>query len=111
MSDEKWSKIEPLLSAKRTGRGRPRADDREVPEGILWVLRTGPPWKDPPDRYPSPSTCRRRLKGWENRRFGSTFGEPSWSNWTRPEPWTGPKLSWTAASAQPRGARARSGGW
>lgn len=34
-------------------------------EGILWVLRTGARWKDLPDRYPSPATCWRRLRDWE----------------------------------------------
>ena len=67
LSDEKWTKIEPLLPARRTGRGRPRADDREVLEGILWILRNGAPWKDLPDRFPLPSTCWRRLKKWEEQ--------------------------------------------
>ena len=65
--DEKWVKIEPLLPLKRLGRSRPRADDREVLEGTLWILRTGVPWKDLPNRYPSPSTCWRRLKEWEEQ--------------------------------------------
>jgi transposase len=32
--------------------------------GILWVLRTGAPWADLPDRYPSFQTCHRRLQQW-----------------------------------------------
>jgi transposase len=31
-------------------------------EGILWVLRTGAPWADLPDRYPSFQTCHRRFQ-------------------------------------------------
>jgi transposase len=30
--------------------------------GILWVLRTGAPWADLPDRYPSFQTCHRRFQ-------------------------------------------------
>ena len=32
--------------------------------GILWVLRTGAPWADVPDRYPSYQTCHRRFQQW-----------------------------------------------
>ncbi|MEW4491122.1 IS5 family transposase [Thalassoglobus sp. JC818] len=44
--------------------GRPRIPPRECLEGILWVLRTGCPWQDLPERYPSPATCWRRLDEW-----------------------------------------------
>jgi transposase len=44
--------------------GRPRADDRECLEGILWLLRTGSRWQDIPLDLPSPSTCWRRLQEW-----------------------------------------------
>jgi transposase len=33
--------------------------------GILWILRTGAPWKDLPDRYPSYQTCHRRMQHWQ----------------------------------------------
>ncbi len=68
INDEQWKKIEPLLPKPRAGRvGRPPADNREVLEGILWILRTGARWKDLPKRYPSASTCWRRLNSWEER--------------------------------------------
>jgi hypothetical protein len=35
-----------------------------VLNGILWVLRTGAPWADLPDRYPSYQTCHRRFQQW-----------------------------------------------
>jgi transposase len=67
LTDQQWNKIEPWLpkhkQSPRGGRGR--VNDRRVFEGILWVLRSGARWKDLPDRYPSPSTCWRRLKEWE----------------------------------------------
>ena len=34
-------------------------------DGILWVLKTGARWRDLPAEYPSPSTCWRRLKRWD----------------------------------------------
>jgi len=52
INDERWKKIEPLLPKPRAGHvGRPPADNREVLEGILWILRTGARWKDFPKRY------------------------------------------------------------
>jgi len=49
LTDFEWSVIEPLLP-----RGRPgpkRKDDRLVLNGIFWVLRSGAPWRDLPERY------------------------------------------------------------
>jgi len=42
----------------------PWRDPRDVLNGILWVLRTGAPWADMPDRYPSYATCFRRFGAW-----------------------------------------------
>ena len=66
LTDEHWAQIAPLLPSERPGSkgGRPRASNREVLEGILWILRTGARWQDLPPRYPHPSTCWRRLKRW-----------------------------------------------
>ena len=47
------------------GRGRPWRDARVVLNGILWVLRTGAPWYDLPDRYPPYQTCHRRFQQWQ----------------------------------------------
>ena len=49
LSDKEWEVIEPLLPALPSGiRGRPWRNNREVLEGILWILRTGAPWRDLP---------------------------------------------------------------
>ncbi len=50
--------------ATRGRQGRPPRDAHEVLNGILWVLRTGAPWKDLPERYPSYQTCHRRFQQW-----------------------------------------------
>ena len=69
LTDLQWKKIEPLLpklSRRRQG-GRPWADSRRVVEGILWIARSGARWQDLPREYPSPSTCWRRLRDWEEQ--------------------------------------------
>jgi transposase len=70
LKDEQWEIVKPLLPkvAKRAdGRGRPRVDDREILNGILWVLRTGAAWYDMPDRYPAYQTCHRRFQEWAQK--------------------------------------------
>ena len=67
LTDEQWSILEPLIPKPRRradGRGRPWCDDRQVLNGILWILRTGAQWHDVPDQYPSPATCHRRFQHW-----------------------------------------------
>jgi transposase len=67
LTNEQWNRIEPIvLSAKpsKDPRGRKQRDPREVLNGILWILRTGAPWKDLPPRYPPYQTCHRRFQQW-----------------------------------------------
>src|ERR1051325_9232846 len=66
ISDKQWSMLEPLISKKKRdgGRGRPPQDVRQVLNGILWVCRTGGPWKDIPSRYPPYQTCHRYFQQW-----------------------------------------------
>jgi len=66
LTDAQWEKISPLLPTLSSA-GRPWRHNREVFEGILWVLKTGARWRDLPAEYPSPSTCWRRLRLWEER--------------------------------------------
>ena len=57
----------PEPKRRRDKRGRPWASNRACLEGILWVLQTGAAWRFLPDKYPSPATCWRRLKQWEEQ--------------------------------------------
>ena len=62
LSDFEWSVIQPLLPNKP--RGVPRVDDRRVLNGIFWVLRSGAPWRDLPERYGPRTTCYNRFNRW-----------------------------------------------
>lgn len=66
LSDEQWQLISDLFCDSPVGPkgGRPTAPSRLCVEGILWILRTGARWKDLPMRFPSDTTCWRRLKAW-----------------------------------------------
>ena len=67
LTNDQWkvfSTMIPEPPPHKDGRGRPWKDRRAVLNGILWVLRTGAPWADVPDRYPSYQTCHRRFQQW-----------------------------------------------
>jgi transposase len=67
LTDAQWSTLDTLIpkpAPHPDGRGRPWKDRRAVLNGILWVLRTGAPGADVPDRYPSYQTCHRRFQQW-----------------------------------------------
>jgi transposase len=68
VSDAQWHYLHPLLP-KGARTGRPRANEREILNGILYVLKTGCPWEDlPHDIAASPKTCHRRLLEYQRRR-------------------------------------------
>ena len=68
LSDIQWERIKRLLP-KPNRLGRPRSEDREVINGILYVLHTGCCWEDlPHDIATSYQTCHRRLLDYQRRR-------------------------------------------
>jgi transposase len=67
LTNEQWQRIAEFIPASKAGpgrSGRPPQDSRAVLDGVLWILRTGAPWKDLPERYPPRSTCHRRFQQW-----------------------------------------------
>jgi transposase len=62
LTDFEWGVIAPLLPNKP--RGVRRVDDRRVLNGIFWVLRSGAPWRDLPERYGPRTTCYNRFVRW-----------------------------------------------
>ena len=64
LTNEQWERIEPLLPRPNTKRGRLSRDHRQLLNGILWVLRTGAPWRDVPDRYGKWTTIYSRFQRW-----------------------------------------------
>ncbi len=46
LSNEQWETLKPLLPPLKPRTGKPNHDHRQVVNGILWILRTGAPWRD-----------------------------------------------------------------
>ncbi len=63
LSDEQWEFIENVFSPAAPT-GRPRRDPRQVLSGVLWILRTGAPWRDVPEEFGTWKTCWQMFDRW-----------------------------------------------
>ena len=123
VTDAQWEKIKPFLPKRRPSArgGRPPVDDRACLEGILWVLRSGARWRDLPERYPSPSTCWRRLVEWEDagvlvkvwHSFLDTLDEQGLLDWDEVfvDASFSPAKKGATESEKPNAERVQSGWW
>ena len=64
LTDEEWALLEPLLPTRRKSA---RVDDRRILNAIFYVLRTGMPWRDLPERYGPYTTAYNRFNRWSRR--------------------------------------------
>ena len=75
VSDEQWEKLAPYFGNKQGKMGRPQADNRKLFNGVLWVLRTGAPWRDLPDYYGPWQTVYKRFAQWQENDTLKNFFE------------------------------------
>jgi len=66
LTNRQWERLQPLLPSQKPPVGRPAEDHRRILNGILWVLRTGAPWRDLPERYGPWQTVASRFYRWRN---------------------------------------------
>lgn len=65
LTDREWERLSRYLPPQVTGRpGNRYIDHRTVINGMLWVLRTGAPWRDMPERYGKWQTVYSRFRRW-----------------------------------------------
>ncbi len=64
VSDQQWRRIEGLLPGKAGDPGRTGRDNQLFVNGVLWVLRSGAPWHDLPERYGKWKTVHKRFSRW-----------------------------------------------
>ena len=64
LTNSQWQRLRPLLPVQKPHTGRPSLDHRRVINGILWILRTGAPWRDLPERYGPWQTVSGRFYRW-----------------------------------------------
>lgn len=68
LTDEEWAKIEPFFSVRKDGTlGRPYNDIRATVNGIIWIARSGAPWRDLPERYGKWNSVYKCFARWETQ--------------------------------------------
>jgi transposase len=65
LSNAQWQRLLPFLPPQKPKTGRPAIDHRQVVNGIRWILRTGAPWRDLPERYGHWQTVAGRFYRWQ----------------------------------------------
>ncbi len=65
LSEAEFAVLAPLLPPERSGRkGKPWRSHCDVLNGIFWILGTGAPWRDLPERYGPWKTVYDRFRRW-----------------------------------------------
>jgi transposase len=64
LSDAQWAKIEPHCLGKVGDPGRSGTDNRLFVEAVLWIVRTGSPWRDIPASFGNWSSIYTRFRDW-----------------------------------------------
>src|SRR5262249_13136071 len=65
LTDAQWERLAPLLPPQKPHVGRPNKDHRLILNALLWLLATGAPWPDLPERYGSWKTVASRFYRWQ----------------------------------------------
>lgn len=63
LNDEQWARMAPLLPGKASDCGV-TADNRRFVEAVLWMARTGAPWRDLPDKFGRWNSVFKRFRRW-----------------------------------------------
>jgi transposase len=64
LTDAMWTRLKSLLPPQKPRTGRPSIDHRRFIEAVLWLARTGSPWRDLPAELMNWRTAWRRLQRW-----------------------------------------------
>ena len=64
LTDAQWSLMEPHCLGKASDPGRTGGDGRLFLESVLWIARTGAPWRDLPDVFGNWNTVFKRFRHW-----------------------------------------------
>ncbi len=67
VTNAQWARIRNLLPPERNRPGRPASSNRRMVNAILWVLKTGAPWRDLPRKYGPWQTAYGRFRRWSQR--------------------------------------------
>ena len=74
LSDSQWARVALLLPGKDGDPGRSARDNREFLEAVLWIARTGSPWRDLPDEFGLWNSVFQRFRRWDLDGAGAKGG-------------------------------------
>jgi transposase len=75
LADEAWSRIEHLLPGRPESPGTTGNDNRLFVNAVLWIARTGAPWRDLPERFGNWNRVFQRFNRWAQRGVGGRVME------------------------------------
>jgi len=64
LTDEQYKKLENILPGRNGHVGVTAKDNRVFINGVLWIFKTGAPWRDLPERYGHWKNVHRRFSRW-----------------------------------------------
>jgi transposase len=64
LSDQQWERIQGILPGAGKKGGRPAKPHRPMVEAMIWILRTGAPWRDLPRAYGAWQSVYSRFSRW-----------------------------------------------
>jgi transposase len=67
ISDESWERIKDLLPGKKGDPGVTAKDNRLFIDAVLWIAKTGAPWRDLPERFGNFNSVWRRFDRWARK--------------------------------------------
>jgi putative transposase len=67
ISDEDWERVKDQLPGKPGDPGRTAVDNRLFLNAVLWIARTGCPWRDLPERFGEWNSVFQRFNRWSKR--------------------------------------------
>ena len=67
LRDDQWERIEVLLLGRKGKRGRPAVNNRQFVEAVIWIARTGSPWRDLPVEFGPWNSVYIRFARWSDK--------------------------------------------
>lgn len=64
LTDDQWTRIDPLLPGREGDPGGRGEDNRLFVNAVIWIARTGAPWRDLPERFGNWNSVFQRFNRW-----------------------------------------------
>src|SRR5215207_120717 len=64
LTDAQWAKMQLHCRGKKSDPGRSGEDNRRFVEAVLWIARTGSPWRDLPAEFGPWNSVFKRFRDW-----------------------------------------------